>query len=112
MRVALELNPIDCCSSREKLLEIYDDIFLYQNNGILIGAVSINGHEIDDLIVANEFQHKGYGQILLYFAINRLQKKSVSPIILHVADWNKIALNLYLKTGFDIKETKSIKRTV
>lgn len=106
MRASLELMPVDCCDSREKLLSESTKIFILRNNTKLIGSVSIYDNEIDDLIVAKEFQNKGYGKKLLIFAVAKMQKENISPIILHVTDWNKAAINLYLKNGFTISKTE------
>ena len=109
MRTALELHPIDACDSREELLKKQNDIYVYAENNIMIGSVAIYGNEIDDLVVAKKYQRKGYGKLLLKFAVSRIQKKSDSAILLHVADWNKPAINLYLKNGFRILETEVVR---
>jgi len=109
MRSALGLLPINACDSREELLKKSNDIYIYIENGSMIGSVAIFGNEIDELIVAKEFQRKGYGQMLLNFAISHIQKNSVSPISLCVTDWNKGAINMYLKNGFQIMKTEQIK---
>ena len=106
MRTALGLVPVNACDSREALLKKAGDIFVYREGGALIGSVAVYGNEIDDLFVAREHQRKGYGQMLLGFALARMQEKRISPIILHVADWNKAALGLYLKNGFEIVRTE------
>ena len=108
MRAELGLKPVDACDSREELLNKSNDIFLYTENNILIGSIAIYKNEIDDLIVVREYQHKGYGRLLLNFAIATMQKKCVSPIVLHVADWNKQAVNLYLKNGFVVTKTEIV----
>jgi len=110
MRKALKLSPIDACDSKEELIKKSSDIFLYTENNTMIGSVAIYENEIDDLIVAKEYQHKGYGQLLLCFAVSQMQKMHISPIFLHVADWNKRAVDLYLKNGFIITKTEIIKR--
>ena len=97
MRMALGLNPVDACDSREELLEKRNDIYVYIENGVFIGSVAIYKNEIDDLIVARDYQRKGYGEMMLHFAITRMQEANTDPIILHVADWNKQAIKLYLK---------------
>ncbi|MBS4535710.1 GNAT family N-acetyltransferase [Clostridium sp. D2Q-14] len=76
----------------------------------MIGSVAIYGNEIDDLIVSKEYQKKGYGKKTLIFAINRMQQKNISPIILHVADWNQGAIKMYLNNGFKITKTEIIER--
>ena len=80
MRKALQIFPVDCCSSKE----------------------------IDDLIVEKSFQKMGYGEALLQFAISCLQSNHVAPIVLRVADWNQRAIKIYLKNGFSIIKTEVV----
>lgn len=108
MRRALNLQPVYCCGSRDTLLNKAENIFIFEVDGELVGSVAIYGHEIDDLIVAEKFQRKGYGQRLLRFAVARMQQDSVTPITLHVADWNQTAMRLYLKNGFSVIETETL----
>jgi len=109
MRTALDLHPINACDSKEELLAKQNDIFIYMEDDKIIGSVAIYDNEIDDLIIAKSYQRKGYGKLLLNFAISRIQKNSNSSIILHVADWNRNAVNLYLKNGFKITKTETVK---
>ncbi|MDD4142267.1 MAG: GNAT family N-acetyltransferase [Bacteroidales bacterium] len=109
MRTALDLHPINACDTKEELLAKQNDIFIYMEDDKIIGSVAIYDNEIDDLIVAKSYQRKGYGKLLLNFAISRIQKNSNSSIILHVADWNRNAVNLYLKNGFKITKTETVK---
>lgn len=74
----------------------------------LTGSVAIYGNEIDDLIVAKQYQQKGYGQGLLRFAVAHMQREDISPIMLHVADWNRGAMELYTKNGFRIIKTEIV----
>lgn len=108
MRTALQLKPVNCCDSNDTLLEKASQIFILRINDVLIGSVAIYGNEIDDLIVAKEFQNQGYGKQLLNFAVSKMQKNNVCPIILHVADWNENAISLYLKNGFIITKTETV----
>ena len=110
MRMELELYPVDDCDSRDELLKKQNDIFLFIINNTLIGSIAIYDNEIDDLIVAKEYRRKGYGQMLLNSAIAHMQEDGISPIILHVADWNRNAVDLYLKNGFVITKTEIIRR--
>lgn len=108
MRRALNLKPINCCSSREDLLDKAGCIFVLEVEGELAGSVALYGHEIDDLVVARKFQRKGYGQGLLRFAVARMQQSNISPVTLHVADWNQAAVRLYMKNGFTIVATETV----
>ncbi len=108
MRTALQRFPVDCCDSEEELEHKKDKIYILEIDGELIGSVAIYGNEIDDLIVKKSSQRMGYGKRLLQFAVSRLQSRSISPIILHVADWNQGAVKMYLESGFSIVGTEVI----
>ena len=108
MRSTLGL-PRECCKSSEKLKNNKDNIFVLEEDGNMIGSVSITDNEIDDLFVARKYQHKGYGLKLLRSAVSYLQRKKADKIILHVADVNKSALSLYLGNGFVITNTEEIR---
>lgn len=108
MRRALRLHPVNCCDDRKALLDISKKIFILEIDNQLAGSVAIYGNEIDDLFVAKQHQRKGYGQRLLRFAVARMQRTGVSPIMLHVADWNRGAIALYTKNGFRIIQTETV----
>lgn len=108
MRAALQRFPVDICPSREKLEQEKDHIYILEVDGNLIGSVAVYGNEIDDLIVAKNFQRQGHGEALLQFAVSFLQRNCIDPIILHVADWNQGAIKMYLKNGFSIIGTEVV----
>lgn len=108
MRCALDLYPIGCCDTREALLNKSENIFILEIDNRLAGSIAIYHSEIDDLIVAKRCQRKGYGQGLLRFAVARMQSMGTSPIMLHVADWNRGAIELYTKNGFRIVKTETV----
>lgn len=108
MRTALELHPVNSCYSSEELIENSSKIFILEIDNKIVGAVTIDGNEIDDLIVAKEYQGQGYGKQLLQFAIAYMQKNNIEPIELGVADWNKVAIKLYLDNGFKITKTEIV----
>lgn len=109
MRTALQITPVECCQSAEELGKRKRDIFIYERNGMLLGSVAVYGNEIDDLIVAEQFQGNGYGKELLKFALCVIQEKNTAPIRLHVADWNRKAIKLYRKLGFEIVKTQAVR---
>lgn len=90
------------------LLNKSENIFILEIDNHLAGSVAIYKNEIDDLFVAKSYQRKGYGKGLLRFAVARMQRMGVSPIILHVADWNRGAISLYTKNGFRIVKTETV----
>ena len=107
MRKALDIQPYNYYSDISQM-DSSKEIFLLTDNGTIIGSVGIIGTEIDDLIVNSQFQGIGYGIKLLFWAINHIRKYSDEPIILHVADWNKRAVDMYLRNGFVITKSETI----
>ena len=85
-----------------------EKIYVLEADGKLIGSVAVYDNEIDDLIVEKSYRRRGYGEALLQFAVSRLQSNKISPIILHVADWNQGAVKMYLKNGFTIVKTEEV----
>ena len=110
MRTALQRFPVDCCDSKEELEHKKDKIYILEIDGKLVGSVAIYDNEIDDLIVEKRYQRAGYGEALLQFAISYMQSNNISPIVLHVADWNQGAIKMYMKNGFS--KTISLQRQI
>ena len=106
MRTALQRFPVDCCDSKEELEHKKDKIYILEIDGKLVGSVAIYDNEIDDLIVGKSHQRAGYREALLQFAISHMQSNNISPIVLHVADWNQGAIKMYMKNGFAIVKTE------
>ena len=79
-----------------------DKYLKFINTFTFLTLPAIKGEEIDDLIVNPKFQGKGYGKQLLLWALEHVDTERV---ILHVAEWNKRAVKLYTKNGFEIIET-------
>ena len=109
MRKALEVEPINFYDDYSQIKDKIKDIFLYLQNGIIIGAVSCYENEIDDLIVEKSFQRQGIGQKLLFWGINHIKEQGYEEIILHVAEWNQNAVKLYLNNGFSIKKREKVR---
>lgn len=108
MRKDLEIEPVDFYSSYSQIKDKINDIFIYIQNGIIAGAVSCYGNEIDDLIVNKIFQGQGLGKKLLLWGMNHIKEQGNEEIVLHVAEWNQNAVKLYLKTGFNIRRKEKI----
>lgn len=102
MRKELEVEPVNFYDDYSQIKDKADDIFLFLQNGIIAGAVSCYGNEIDDLFVEKSFQGQGIGQKLLLWGMNHIKERGYEKIILHVAAWNQNAVKLYLKSGFFI----------
>ena len=109
MRKALEVEPINFYYDYAQIKDKIKDIFLYLQNGVIIGAVSCYENEIDDLIVEQSFQGQGIGQKLLLWGMNHIKEQGYEEIILHVAEWNQNAVKLYLKNGFSIVKRERVR---
>ena len=105
MREALDIQPYDFIQDASFFDEGMDAVYLLLDNGKLIGSVALKGKELDDLIVAPEYQERGYGRQILLWAMEHMQG---GQIILHVAEWNERAINLYKSCGFEITKTINI----
>ena len=73
--------------------------------------MAVYGNEIDDLVVKGEFQGRGLGMGLLQWALALLESEGRGPAVLHVADRNRRAMEMYRKQGFRIIKTEVIDRT-
>ncbi len=109
MRKALEVEPINFYYDYSQIRDKMKNIFLYLQNGVIIGAVSCYENELDDLIVEQSLQGQGIGQKLLFWGINHIKEQGYEEIILHVAEWNQNAVKLYLKNGFSIKKRERVR---
>ncbi len=72
MRKALEVEPINFYYDYSQIKDKINDIFLYLQNGVIVGAVSCYENELDDLIVEKSFQGQGIGQKLLFWGMNHI----------------------------------------
>ena len=105
MREALHIKPYDYIQDDSFFGDGMDSVYLLIEDGILVGSVALKGNEIDDLLVAPKYQGRGIGKEILFWALEHISKE---PIILHVADWNKRAIQLYKNCGFEITKTFEI----
>ncbi len=109
MRKALDVQPYNFYSDFGQVKDKMKDIFLFIKDEIIVGSVACYGNEIDDLVVNREYQNHGIGQKLLLWAINHIRTYSYSPIVIHVAKWNEIALYIYERNGFVITKTEKVR---
>ncbi len=109
MRKALDVQPYNFYSDFGQLKDKMKDIFLFIKDEIIVGSVACYGNEINDLVVNREYQNQGIGQKLLLWAINHIRTYSNSPIVIHVAKWNEIALYIYERNGFVITKTEKVR---
>ncbi len=109
MRKSLDIEPYDFLSDYKQIGEKSKDIFLLVSGEEMIGSVACYGSEIDDLIVNQKFQNKGYGKQILLWGMNRIRQTSNEPVLLHVAKWNEKAIRLYEKVGFEITNIERVR---
>ena len=110
MRKALDIQPYHFLNAYDQIADKAKDIYLLIEKGKIIGSVACYGNEIDDLIVNPKFQSRGYGKQLLLWAMQHIRERSNDPITLHVAGWNRNALMLYRKVGFEVAKQMRIGR--
>lgn len=109
MREALDVKPYNFYSDIRQLQDKKENIFLLKDGESIIGGVGCYGTEIDDLFVNKRFQSRGHGKALLLWAIAHIRTYADEPITIHAAEWNKNAVDLYLKNGFVITKKEKIK---
>lgn len=109
MRKDLGIEPINFYSDYSQMKDKINDTFICLQNGVIIGAVSCYENELDDLIVNKPFQRQGLGKKLLLWGMYHIKEQGYDEITLHVAEWNRNAIKLYLKTGFDIKKKEKVR---
>ena len=109
MRKALDIEPYNYLCDYEQIADKIGDIYLLVDKEVIIGSVACYRNEIDDLIVNQEFQRQGYGKQLLLWVIRHIRERNDEPITLHVADWNKGAIMLYEKCGFEIVKAEKVR---
>ena len=102
MRMALEIEPYDFIQDDSFFDDGMEEVYLLLDDGSIVGSVALKGNEIDDLIVASRYQGQGYGKEILLWALEHIHSDRA---FIHVAEWNKKAVSLYKKTGFEIVET-------
>ena len=105
MRKALNIEPFEFIQDDSFFESGMDKVYLLLSDEGIIGSVALKDNEIDDLIVNENKQHQGYGKQILLWALDNIKSEK---IILHVAEWNKKAIELYKKTGFEIVNTINI----
>ena len=105
MRQSLKIEPVDFIQDNSFFESGMGKVFLLLCNDEIIGSVALKDNEIDDLIVNVKYQSQGYGKQILLWALENIKKEK---IILHVAEWNKKAIELYRKNGFEIINTIKI----
>lgn len=96
---------------RHRLMENKDSIYLtLNNNEEIISTVTVKDGYIDNVMVSQKYQGKGYGKKIAQLAINRALDEGIEPIYLCYVDGNEKANNLYKSLGFEILQIIDIYR--
>lgn len=108
MRKSLRREPYNWLGEYSQIAAYTDELFLMVKNGEIIGSVACKGNEVDDLIVNQKYQGRGYGKKLLLWAMEQIRERSSEPIVLHVAERNARAVVIYKTVGFEVAEILTI----
>ena len=108
MREALDIKPYDWYQDGKEILEKSSDIYILTEGKELIGSVACYENEIDDLFVSDSFRGRGYGKQLLVWAMNHIASCGNDEMVIHVAEWNQRAVQMYINEGFVIISTEDI----
>lgn len=81
--------------------EILNNIYVYEDNGIVKGLIHIEGQEIKELYVDYFFQDQGIGSRLIEFA-----KKEFDVNFLWAIEKNTDALRFYEAHGFHLSDNR------
>ncbi|MBQ8923619.1 MAG: GNAT family N-acetyltransferase [Lachnospiraceae bacterium] len=87
-----------------------DVIFVAEDNGKVIGFISVNNHSeydyiyLDDYCVREEYRGKGIGSKLMAMAFEFAKDKQINQILTHVENANKESIEFYKNRGFKLVE--------
>ena len=92
--------------SREKVLSDIEQeiVWLLEEDGCMVGTVTIKENAINRLFILPEYQSRGYGSQLMEFAENKIAEKFNR---IHL-DSSLAAKEMYLKRGYKEKKTCKI----
>ena len=109
LRKAIRIEPWDCMEGLEELQEEeVPCVYLLVRDGKLIGSIGVYGNELDNLVVAGEYQNQGFGTKLMLWGMERIREQNGGPITLSVVEWNKKAKRIYDRLGFTVTQALSV----
>ena len=109
LRKAIQVEPYDCMEGLEALQEEeVPCVYLLVRDGKLIGSIGVYGNELDNLVVAKEYQNRGFGTRLMLWGMERIREQNAEPITLSVVQWNKKAKRIYDRLGFLSSQVLSV----
>ena len=107
-------NRIPTIENLEKVISSPNNfIFIAKNNDEIIGTLTLvfywipSGLKvwIEDVIVSNNARGKGVANALMWHAIGIARENGAKKIDLSSSPWREAANNLYLKLGFEKRDT-------
>lgn len=89
--------------SREHILSNIEEgiVWLLEEDGVIVGTVTIKGNAVNRLFVLSEWQSHGYGSQLMDFAEDKIAERFTH---VHI-DSSLAAKEMYLKRGYREKKT-------
>lgn len=107
-------NRIPTIEDLEKVISSPNNfVFIAKNNDEIIGTLTLvfywipSGLKvwIEDVIVSNNARGKGVANALMWHAIGIARENGAKKIDLSSSPWREAANNLYLKLGFEKRDT-------
>lgn len=107
-------NRIPTIEDLEKVISSPNNfVFIAKNNDEIIGTLTLvfywipSGLKvwIEDVIVSNNARGKGVATALMWHAIGIARENGAKKIDLSSSPWREAANNLYLKLGFEKRDT-------
>lgn len=80
-------------------------IYVVVDSEQVVASVLIKEGQIDDVFVIPSYQGKGYGRMIMQFAINKAINECAQKIKLNAVEWNTRAVSLYKSLGFEVERT-------
>ena len=99
-------------NNRKSTLSDKDFIYLFFEDNVMIGASMVKSAEIELLFTNIKYQRKGYGKKILEYTTNRGLEQNSDMVNLNALASNEKAINLYLKTGFNIVQAQDYRRLI
>jgi len=84
---------------------------IYNDDNNVIGLVILDEkgknqtYEFTDLFIADDYRNKGYGERTVKEIINHFVRKNAKSFHMQVNKSNKVAIHIYEKSGFSIKNS-------
>lgn len=83
---------------------------LYENNKqvgfVALGPLVDGAFSLEKLAVLTDYRHRGYGAVLVRFALDYASKKEADQIVINLIDENTILKDWYRDLGFDETDVK------